>query len=315
MKKLAITLSIITLLGLIGCNNQSSSSEDKPVILSDAKLYDVFASEQFAPFEMEEFNKTLTFNREENALYFGEKAIYGSDNQIIRVFVSDFDKDGYRELVYESGLDAKHAINVRDLKNNKVYYTQSEYEIGRVIGQGAAYYYHNLDVVNDKLIVNLTEPDVTDVEVFDRGTLEYKDNNGQPEFSFVWENLHQIKSLSISGCQTFSGSEKVEHVLENGKEVFYLHKEASYIFDVKLEKLENATDKTYPTSKETVCFVKNLDENGFDFVGYLDSENNYQDGIHQIYFGTKSMPEGKEYASITFFYLEFFYTLNAKFVD
>ena len=332
MKKATLLLSIIILTSVIGCNNQnsksdgsnsnsfnsessSSSNELPPVILPDAKLYDALISDDFTAFSMEEFNKTITFNHDSDAIYLGDECVASSSNQIVRIFVSDFDKDGYRELVYESGLSANHTINIRDLKNNELFFSGSEYEIAYSLGHKLAQYYHNLDVVDNKLVVKLTEATLLTAEVFDRGTIQYVDNGDRGEFSFVWENIHQIKGLTVSSCKTFLKNEVVEPVLENGNLVFNLKKETTYVFDLKLEKLENATDTTYPVSEDSVYIVNDKGNNDFDFFTFYDSETHHQDGIYQVGLSFNRMKPNSEYAQATFFYLEFFYTINVKFVD
>ena len=202
----------------------------------DALVYD--AANEENTFTLDEFEDSL-FSVSEDKLYLNETEIV-SLKGATKIYASEINKDGHRELVFESFSHSIPVFNIFDVKNNKYLYHKTTSDIG-----GYDYY---LAMRDDQLAINLYAPGLTNEEdLLDYGRFSYSGNDG---VAIVWQNLYEISHLELNGVYEADGETPVQP--EEGTYNFIAN--TSYIVEIKLVKFGGSTNPSYPSlAHQIVC--------------------------------------------------------------
>lgn len=194
----------------------------------DALVYD--ASSETNTFTLEEFEGTFSVSQDK--LYLDETEILAL-NGANKIYASEINKDGHRDLVFESLKNAVRRFNVYDIYHNKYLYSKSVLNIGE--------YEYYLAMRDNHLVVNLFEPGLTDESyLLDYGYFAYGGNNGA---TIVWQNLFELSTLCLTGVFEADGETPVEYVETH----FRFNSGTSYIIEMQLPKFSGSTYPDYPS--------------------------------------------------------------------
>ena len=195
----------------------------------DALVYDETASETNA-FTLDEFEDTFIIS--EDKLYLGEVELIELKGAN-KIFASEINLDGRRELVFESLEEEQRVFNIYDVHRNKYLYHKPLSEIG-------AYDYY-LGLRDNHLVVNLFEPGLTnDDQLLDYGHFIY---SGSARATIVWQSLLDITSLELNGVFEADGVTPIE---PEGN-YYCFNSNTPYIIEIKLGRISDPINTKFPS--------------------------------------------------------------------
>ena len=209
----------------------------------DTIVYDA-TNPETSTFTLEEFEGS--FSVSQNKLYLNGTEVLALNN-VDKIYASEINKDGHRDLVFESLEGSARVFNVYDIYHNKYLYHKSVAQIG-------AYEYY-LDMRDNHVVVNLFKPGLTDMEyLLDYGRFSYGGNDGA---TIVWQNLYELTQLKLNGVYEADGVTPVEMV----DKVHHFRKDVPYIIELELSKYAGYTNPDYPASIHQIeysLYTKNI---------------------------------------------------------
>lgn len=194
----------------------------------DALVYDATLPETNS-FTMNEFEGT--FNVSEDKLYLNNKEVVNL-NGANKIYASEMNKDGHRDIVFESIEDSARMFNIYDINRNRYIYHKAVTDIGD--------YDYYLAMRDNRLVVNLYEPGfVNDENLLDYGYFAYSGNN---DATIIWQNLYGLYGLSIKGVYEADGITPIEYYQTH----YLFNSKTPYIIEMELGKF-NENKLGYPS--------------------------------------------------------------------
>ena len=255
----------------------------------DVLVYDSGAPETNT-FTLDEFEGT--FSVSEDKLYLNETEIIPLDNAN-KIYASEINKDGHRDLVFESLIDSTRVFNIYDVENNKYLYHSYVSTIGN--------YDYYLDMRNDRLVVNVFKPGLIDNNyLLDYGYFAYGGNAGT---TIAWQNLFELSELRLKGVFEADGETPVVFADNH----YRFASNTSYIIEIRLFKYSGNTNPAYPVLEHQVeCSPStNVDNmpNQSPTWNFLSMEN----GIYRYQISFQE--RGYSYYTLSFY--RFHFNFNA----
>ena len=236
----------------------------------DSILYDASVSENTS-FLMDEFQGTFSVNQ--NNLYLDEDKILNFE-EATKLYASDINKDGYREIVYETKNGTEHKFVIYDIKHSR--YLHNDY----VSSLGIRHYDFALDYKDNELIVKMLEPGMTDdVYMMDYGHFGYK---GDGTIGVEWENIYDIyyNQSGLKIVDVFEADGETPVLTGDGHYLF--NSNTSYIVQIALNRYPWSELGEFPGEYHPIrytpfypVYMSNLTI-GWEFISYEDEVYTYQ---------------------------------------
>ena len=328
-RKSLLTICLIPL--LIACDNSNNSKNNNSSSSGTNTLPDVYAYNPSGAvptgtentFSLQEYPSivftikseiggkiTLTeVNNKEEYEKLIEEELYER-----KIFASDIDGDGYRELIYLAKGDSRaKAFRVYDVHNDKVLFKEERLnEISKYISG----YSYNLTFKDNKVTFLPYLGNYSEGSTVDYGHLHYsKDRN----FYFDWENKLGIKSLQLNKMY-IAPDKKYNYtidectVLNPNNSVYTFDLTHKYVMEMKVNYIDPNNIKYTVTPSGVSFYREDLNKIYWKTYNNPDSINPKEDvhqGILRIEF---ELYEEFENRTWEFFIREFLFTVNAKVV-
>lgn len=229
----------------------SNFSLDELTLREDKVVYDADEPETNT-FIIEEFSDEFTVSNGD--LYLGENKLLRIDNAT-KIYVSDINKDSYRDIVFETYESSGRKFIVYDAYRNTYLFEKSESELV----EGFDYY---LCMKDNRVAFKIFQSGKTDDKyLIDYGIFAYGGSNG---IEIQWINYYQLNSIALGNIYESDGQTPTETMLT------YTHSFASnttYYVDLYLKKDIYSQNSEYPEHDDPIiCEYNDVDCTPCDYV-------------------------------------------------
>ena len=228
-----------------------SFSLNELIIREDKLVYNTDEPETNT-FVLEEFSEEFTVSNGD--LYLGEDKLLSIDNAT-KIYVSDINKDSYRDIVFETYESSGRKFIIYDAYRNTYLYEKYESELV----EGFDYY---LCMKDNRIAIKILQTGKTDDRyLIDYGIFIYGGSNG---IEIEWINYYQLDSIALGNIYESDGQTPTETMLT------YTHSFASnttYYVDLYLKKDIYSQNNEYPEHDDPIiCEYNDVNCTPCDFV-------------------------------------------------
>lgn len=221
------------------------------IIREDRLVYDATVQETNS-FTLEEFSDEFTVSNGD--LYLGENKLLSIDNAT-KIYVSDINKDSYRDIVFETYESSGRKFIIYDVYRNTYLYEKSESELV----EGFDYY---LCMKDNRVAFKIFQSGKTDEKyLIDYGRFAYGGSRG---IEISWTNYYELSSIGLGNIYESDGQTPTETMLT------YTHSFASnttYYIDLYIKKYTYSQNSEYPEHDDPiVCEYRDVYCTSCEFV-------------------------------------------------
>lgn len=234
-----------------------------------------------------------------------------------KIFASDVNEDGYRELIYTARTeDRVRVFRVFDVHNDKCIF--EEENVGQ-LNKFYSYYTFRMDFRDNKVTFLPYWGNFSENSIADYGYLRYSKDNG---FYFEWKNIHNIKSLELSkwyvkpSSTSYNLDDLVEHkpTKINNKDVYTFDLTTTYVMEVKLSYIDNTSENTMPFPQAVYFYREDTTKTywkDFSIMSFYNPTSDVEEGIFRYQI---QMIEEFEDRTWEFFVFTYSFNMSAKVV-
>ena len=194
-------------------------------------------------YDAESGNNTFTLDEFEGEFLIDENGVLLLDyypalsvHDVTKIYACEVNKDFHRDLVYETVENEKRYFNVFDVKNGLYLYRNLVSNIGD--------YFYYLDMLNDRVVVKLLEPETEDDDyMLDYGYFAYYESRG---VTIVWQNYFEITGMRLTGVFEEDGVTPVELI----DTYYHFNSNTPYILEISINKYPGYKNPNYPSVNE-----------------------------------------------------------------
>ena len=241
-------------------------------------------------------NNTFTLDEFEGTFAVSDNMITLNGEELVKargvtkIYASEVNKDSHRDLVYETFNNTIRSFYIFDINNKRNLYGRSSNSIDR-------YGDHYLDMRDNRLVLKLLEPGMTDDRyMIDYGYFAYYATG----ITIAWQNYFELTGMRVNRVLEMDNETPVEFIDTH----YRFNSNTPYILEIKMSKYPGNKNPDYPSigDHQIVCKpyteIENMPNKNPE-INFLSMEN----GIYR--YQIKFQEKGYSYHNFSFYRFSF----------